>query len=100
MTYNAAGANDVGGSANGTARIRRRSAGQQIGRLCLADPTQGHSQDLPLRVLSPADWDHWQRCGYVIVERAVPSANIERLVDLLWEFQEMDRNDPSTWNRP
>ena len=55
---------------------------------------------LPLRVLSPADWDHWQRCGYVIVKRAVPSANIERLIDLLWEFQEMDRNDPATWNRP
>ena len=55
---------------------------------------------LPLRVLSPADWDHWCRCGYVIVERAVPPANIDRLIDLLWEFQEMDRNDPATWNRP
>ena len=55
---------------------------------------------LPLRVLSTADWQHWQRRGYVIVERAVPQANIDRLVDLLWEFQEMDRRDPATWSRP
>jgi hypothetical protein len=55
---------------------------------------------LPLRVLSAADWDHWQRRGYVVVRQAVPQANIDRLVDLLWEFQEMDRNDPASWNRP
>ena len=28
---------------------------------------------LPLRVLSPADWEHWKRWGYVIVNDAVPS---------------------------
>ena len=26
---------------------------------------------LPLRVLSPADWEHWTRWGYVIVNAAV-----------------------------
>jgi len=55
---------------------------------------------LPLRVLSPADWDHWTSKGYVIVRQAVPPGNVQRLVDLLWEFDEKDPNDPSTWYAP
>jgi len=51
---------------------------------------------LPLRVLSKADWEHWTTKGYIIVRGAVPAANVERLVDLLWQFDEKDRNDPST----
>ncbi len=54
---------------------------------------------LPLRVLSPADWEHWTKSGYVIVNAAVPAENISRLVDLLWEFSEMRPTDPSTWSR-
>ena len=42
---------------------------------------------LPLRVLSQADWQHWTTKGYVIVRQAVPAANVERLVDLLWELR-------------
>ena len=45
---------------------------------------------LSLRVLSSADWEHWTSWGYVVVKNAIPEANIRRLVDLLWEFQEMD----------
>jgi Phytanoyl-CoA dioxygenase (PhyH) len=55
---------------------------------------------LPLRVLSPADWNHWTSKGYVIVRQAVPSGNLQRLVDLLWAFDEKDPNDPSTWYAP
>ena len=55
---------------------------------------------LPLRVLSPADWNHWTTNGYVIVRQAVPPGNVQRLVDLLWEFDEKDPNDPSTWYAP
>jgi hypothetical protein len=55
---------------------------------------------LPLRVLSAMDWEHWTSKGYVIVRQAVPAANVERLVDLLWRFDEKDRNDPSTWHAP
>jgi ectoine hydroxylase-related dioxygenase (phytanoyl-CoA dioxygenase family) len=55
---------------------------------------------LPLRVLSPEDWAHWTTWGYVVVKNAVPQENVRRMVDLLWEFQEMDRNDPATWNKP
>ena len=55
---------------------------------------------LPLRVLSPADWDHWTVNGYVIVRQAAPPENVRRLVDLLWAFDEKDPNDPSTWRAP
>ncbi|HEV7306956.1 phytanoyl-CoA dioxygenase family protein [Ensifer sp.] len=55
---------------------------------------------LPLRVLSEADWQHWTTKGYVIVRQAVPPANVERLVDLLWRFDEKDPADPSTWYTP
>jgi hypothetical protein len=55
---------------------------------------------LPLRVLSPEDWQHWITRGYVIVRQAVPPENVERLVNLLWEFDEKDPNDPSTWYAP
>ena len=55
---------------------------------------------LPLRVLSPADFAHWQENGFVIVRSAVPQEKVERLVDLLWQFDEKDPNDPSTWYAP
>lgn len=53
---------------------------------------------LPLRVLSPEDFAHWQRRGFVIVRNAVPRDNVERLKALLWTFEEKDPNDPSTWD--
>src|SRR4051812_9022502 len=52
---------------------------------------------LPLRVLSEEDWKHWTTFGYVIIPNAVPQPQIKRLVDLLWEFLEMDPDDPDTW---
>lgn len=58
------------------------------------------NKTLPLRVLSADDWSHWQTMGYVIIPNAVPEENIERLVDLLWAFEEMDPDDVSTWSRP
>ena len=55
---------------------------------------------LPLRVLSPEDWRHWVTSGYVVVRQAVPAANVERLVDLLWRFDDKDPEDPATWYAP
>jgi ectoine hydroxylase-related dioxygenase (phytanoyl-CoA dioxygenase family) len=57
-------------------------------------------KQLPLRVLSPDDWAQWTTYGYVVVRNAVPQENVDRLVALLWEFQEMDPHDPSTWDAP
>ena len=55
---------------------------------------------LPLRVLSAADFEHWQTYGFVVVKQAIPAKNVEALKKLLWEFQEMDPNDMTTWNGP
>jgi len=55
---------------------------------------------LPLRVLTADDWRHWVTRGYVIVRQAVPVEQCEAVIDMLWTFMEMDRNDPSTWYRP
>jgi ectoine hydroxylase-related dioxygenase (phytanoyl-CoA dioxygenase family) len=55
---------------------------------------------LPLRVLSPSDWRHWVRNGYVVVREAVPRELLEPVIEMLWEFQEMNPNDPSTWAKP
>jgi phytanoyl-CoA dioxygenase PhyH len=55
---------------------------------------------LPLRVLSKRDWRHWVTRGYVIVRRAVSACNVDRLVNLLWEFDEKDPSDSRTWYAP
>jgi hypothetical protein len=57
-------------------------------------------KQLPRRVLSEADWQHWTTQGYVIVRQAVAADKVARLVDLLWEFDEKDPHDRSTWAAP
>ncbi len=53
---------------------------------------------LPLRVLSEADFEHWQKRGFVIVRNAIPPEKVERLKALLWQFEDKDPDDPSTWD--
>lgn len=53
---------------------------------------------LPLRVLTDADFLHWQTYGFVVIPQAVPAENVARTVQFLWEFQQMDPNDVSTWD--
>ena len=63
-------------------------------------PLAAIRKTLPLRVLSDEDWRHWTTNGYVIVRQAVPTSNVERLVDVLWRFDEKDPDDPATWFAP
>ena len=56
-------------------------------------------KQLPLRVLSEDDWQHWITKGYVIVRNAVPVEKANRLADLLWEFDEKDPNDSKNDNK-
>ncbi len=58
------------------------------------------SNGKPLRVLSEEDWNFWIHHGYIVIENAVPKENCERLAKLLWEFEEKEPNDPSTWYAP
>ncbi len=53
-----------------------------------------------LRVLSEDDWQHWITKGYVIVKHAVPQEQCDRLVKVLYEFDEKDPDDSSTWYAP
>ncbi|MDR6123990.1 hypothetical protein QFZ87_003587 [Bacillus sp. SLBN-46] len=60
-------------------------------------PLNERKNNEPLRVLSEEDWKFWKENGYVIIRNAIPQDHIERLVRLIWEFEEKDANDSSTW---
>ncbi|MFE9422901.1 phytanoyl-CoA dioxygenase family protein [Kitasatospora sp. NPDC006697] len=60
-------------------------------------PLRDLEKDLPLRVLSAADFEHWQQYGYVVVREAIPAAAAGALLDFAWEFQRLDPADPRTW---
>lgn len=50
-----------------------------------------------LRILSEADWAFWKHNGYIVIKEAVPKEQAKRTAEFLWEFEEKDPNDPSTW---
>lgn len=50
-----------------------------------------------LRVLSEEDWNFWLGNGYVIIKNAVPREQALQTANFIWEFEEKDPNDPSTW---
>lgn len=54
----------------------------------------------PLRVLSEEEWNFWKENGYVIIPNAIPKDHIEKTVNLIWEFEEKDPKDSSTWYTP
>ncbi|MFD6344549.1 phytanoyl-CoA dioxygenase family protein [Streptomyces roseolus] len=51
----------------------------------------------PLRVLSEADFAHWQTYGYVIVREAIAAEAARRLLDFTWDFQGLDPDRPESW---
>lgn len=51
-------------------------------------------------ILSEADHRHFAEHGYVVVPNVVPPENLQAVVDLIWDFLEMDRNNPGDWYRP
>ncbi|MDA0193978.1 MAG: phytanoyl-CoA dioxygenase family protein [Bacteroidetes bacterium] len=55
------------------------------------------SNNVPLRVLSEQDWAFWKHNGYVVIKNAVSLEQALRTADFLWEFEEKDKNNPSTW---
>ncbi|WP_329567497.1 phytanoyl-CoA dioxygenase family protein [Kitasatospora sp. NBC_01266] len=60
-------------------------------------PLRDIEKSRPLRVLSEADFAHWQTYGYVVVKEAIPAASARRLLDFAWEFQGLDPERPDTW---
>ena len=55
------------------------------------------SNGKPLRVLSEEDWKFWVHNGYIVIKNAISREDAEKTADFIWEFEEKDKNDPSTW---
>lgn len=49
--------------------------------------------------LKPEDHAFFKENGYLVVPNVVPQENLDAVIDALWEFLEMDRNDPKDWYR-
>ena len=48
------------------------------------------------RLLSPAQRAFWEENGYVVIPNAVPQENLDAVIDAIWDFLQVDRNDPDT----
>ena len=55
------------------------------------------SNGQPLRVLSEEQWNFWTENGYIVIKQAVPQTQVKATADFLWEFEEKDPQDSSTW---
>ena len=53
-----------------------------------------------MAVLSPDDHAFFRENGYVVIHNAVPQENLDALIEALWEFLGLDRNNPEDWYRP
>ena len=51
------------------------------------------------RILSVEDRAFWNENGYVIIHNAVPQANLGAVVEDIWDYLGVDRNDPEAWYR-
>ena len=58
------------------------------------------SNGKPLRLLTDEQWDFWTTNGYIVIKKAIPIENAERLANFIWEFEEKDPNDSATWYAP
>lgn len=58
------------------------------------------SNGKPLRVLSEEDWSFWLENGYIVIKNAVPREQAQATAAFLWEFEEKDPTDPTTWYTP
>lgn len=50
-----------------------------------------------MSIFSAAELEAWHQNGYVVLRNAVPQAKVDAVVDAMWTFLAMDRNDPSDW---
>ena len=50
-----------------------------------------------LRVLTVEQWSFWKEHGYVVIKNAVPREQAEQTAAFLWEFEEKNPNDKTTW---
>ncbi|HMN29169.1 MAG TPA: phytanoyl-CoA dioxygenase family protein, partial [Caldilineaceae bacterium] len=46
---------------------------------------------------TPAERAFWEANGYVIIPNAVPQENLDAVIDAIWWFLGVDRNDREAW---
>ena len=51
----------------------------------------------PLRVLTEEQWKFWINKGYIVIKNALPREQAKSTADFLWEFEDKNPDDPSTW---
>ena len=51
----------------------------------------------PLRVLSEEQWKFWINKGYIVIRNAIPREQAKSTADFLWEFEDKNPDDLSTW---
>ncbi|MAC62562.1 MAG: phytanoyl-CoA dioxygenase [Flavobacteriaceae bacterium] len=51
----------------------------------------------PLRVLTEEQWKFWINKGYIVIKNAIPREQAKSTADFLWEFEDKNPDDPSTW---
>ena len=50
-----------------------------------------------LNCLTEEQWQHWISQGYVVVKAAISKEQANNTANFLWEFEEKNPADPSTW---
>ena len=50
-----------------------------------------------LRVLRKDQWNFWIENGYIVIKNAVSREQAMKTAEFIWEFDDKDPNDPSTW---
>ena len=51
----------------------------------------------PLRVLTEEQWKFWINKGYIVIKNAIPREQAKSTADFLWEFEDKNPEDPTTW---
>ena len=51
----------------------------------------------PLRVLTEEQWKFWINKGYIVIKNALPREQAKSTADFLWEFEDKNPEDSSTW---
>lgn len=54
----------------------------------------------PLKALTEEQWNFWIENGYVVIKQAISREQAAKTASFLWEFEEKDPNDATTWYAP
>ncbi|MFL0161539.1 phytanoyl-CoA dioxygenase family protein [Aquirufa salirivi] len=54
----------------------------------------------PLRALSKEEFKFWKREGYIVVKNAISKEQAAQTAQAIWDFEEKDPADKSTWYTP